>query len=304
MRILLLGKFGQLGWELNRTLLPLGEVLAYDLPEFNLVDHNQLRETIRFVHPDVIVNATAYTNVDGAESEVELATIINTASPKIMAEEAANINAALIHYSTDYVFDGSKQSAYTEDDTPTPINTYGKTKLMGEEAIQKIGTAYLILRTSWVYSLRRNSFVTKILEWAQTQEVLRVVTDQKASPTWCRSLAEITAQMLACGHRDIHSWFLEHQGLYHLAGSGSASRLDLARAVLQFAPQKNYYLCKEIQPALTTEFPSPARRPVNSTLNCDRFQSIFGFGLPNWRNSLRLAMDEMRSDVLSSNARV
>ena len=271
MRILLLGKNGQLGWELNRTLLPLGEVLAYDLPEFNLTDSDQLINIIHSVHPDVIVNATAYTNVDGAESDTEIAASINAAAPKIMATEAAKAKAALIHYSTDYVFDGSKQSAYTEADKPNPINAYGQTKLWGEEAIMGTGEAYLIFRTSWVYSLRRSSFVTKVLKWAQNQEILRVVTDQIASPTWCRAFAEITAQVLATGHQDIYAFFQEHQGLYHLAGDGSASRMDFAQAILKFAPNKDNLVCKEIQPALTPEFPSPAQRPPNSALSCEKF---------------------------------
>jgi dTDP-4-dehydrorhamnose reductase len=293
MKILLLGKNGQLGWELNRTLLPLGEVLAYDLPEFNLTDAKQLKDTIRSTHPDVILNATAYTNVDGAEREPELAATINATSPRIMAEEAADIKSALIHYSTDYVFDGSKGTAYAEDDIPNPLNTYGKTKLLGERAIQQTDGAYFIFRTSWVYSLRRNSFVTKILEWAQTQEVMRVVTDQVASPTWCRSLAEITAQVLATGHKDLFPWMLEHQGLYHLSDSGSVSRLELAQAVINLTFNKERFACKEIQPALTSEFPSCVKRPVNSALNCENFKEIFKLAVPDWKDTLRLALAEL-----------
>ena len=194
MKILLLGNTGQVGWELNRTLLTLGELTALDYPQVNMADPDSIRSLVQEIKPKIIVNATAYTDVDKAESEPELAMAINGTGPGILAEEAKKIGAALIHYSTDYVFNGTKGSPYTEEDQPNPINVYGETKLAGEKTIQEVGGTYLIFRTSWVYSLRRPCFVTKVLEWAKTQEVLHIVDDQISSPTWARTLAEATAQ--------------------------------------------------------------------------------------------------------------
>src|SRR5512140_631189 len=213
MRILLLGKNGQLGWELERTLAPLGSVSALDYQELDLQDFDALRLKLRELHPELIVNASAYTNVDKAESEPEKAYAINGAVPGILAEEAASLNASLIHYSTDYVFEGAKEQAYTETDKPNPRNVYGKSKLAGERAIQAVDGAYLILRTAWVYSLAGSSFVGKVLQWSRQNDILRIVDDQVSNPTWARMLAEVTAQVLAQGGDSIR----EHKGLYHLA---------------------------------------------------------------------------------------
>lgn len=291
MEILLLGKIGQLGWELCRSLATLGKVTAIDYPEMDLREPKGVREIIRRVHPDVIVNATAYTAVDRAESESELAMAINGIAPGVMADQARQIGAALIHYSTDYVFDGSKGSPYLESDTPNPLNVYGESKLAGEQAVADAGGAYLILRTSWVYSTRRASFVSKVLEWARKQESLRIVSDQVSNPTWCRMLAELNAQLLAKGGDDFPGWLGERAGLYHLAGSGYASRLEWAQAILGFDPKRDEQVVREIQPALTEEFPEPARRPLFSALNCDRFEEAFGLQLPDWKDALKLAME-------------
>jgi dTDP-4-dehydrorhamnose reductase len=292
MRILLLGKYGQLGWELNRTLLPLGEVYAFDYPEIDLTRPDNIRKTIRDINPEVIVNATAYTAVDRAESEPEIAMAVNGRAPGVLAEEAINLNAVLVHYSTDYVFDGTKGEPYREDDAPNPINIYGQSKLAGELAIQDVGGAYLILRTSWVYSLRRESFVTKVLMWACSQKTLRIVADQLSGPTWCRALAEITGQVIAEGIGDVSAWFHDLCGIYHLAGSGVASRLEWAQAILELAPQPENQMAKEVQPALSSDFPTPARRPLYSALNCEKFTKIFGLQLPRWEEALRLAMKD------------
>ncbi|MDY6873992.1 MAG: dTDP-4-dehydrorhamnose reductase, partial [Chloroflexota bacterium] len=198
-KILLLGNTGQVGWELHRSLLTLGELVALDYPEIDMADPDNIRKTVRAVKPGLIINATAYTDVDKAESEPELAMAINGTGPGILAEEAKRLDAALIHYSTDYVFDGAKGAPYTEEDEPNPINVYGETKLAGERTVQAVDGAYLIFRTSWVYSLRRPCFVTKVLKWAREQETLRIVDDQISSPTWARTLAEATAQVIAKG---------------------------------------------------------------------------------------------------------
>jgi len=199
MRILPLGENGQVGWELLRTLAPLGEVVAMGRAEADLSRPEQLRSVVRNVHPRVIVNAAAYTDVDRAESEPELAMAVNGNAPGILAEEAERNGAGLVHYSTDYVFDGEKREPYVETDLPNPINVYGRTKLAGEEAISRVGGAHLILRTSWVYSLCGGGFVTRVLRWAREKEVLRIVDDQVGSPAWARMLAEVTGLVLARG---------------------------------------------------------------------------------------------------------
>jgi len=291
MKILLFGKMGQLGWELNRSLVTLGEMTAVDYPQVDFGNPDSIRSQVRNVCPDVIVNAAAYTAVDKAEEEQELAYLINAIAPGILAEEAVRLKAVLIHYSTDYVFDGEKGSVYLETDPPNPINVYGKSKLAGESLIQETGGAFLIFRTSWVYSLRKESFVTKVLKLAHSQPVLRIVTDQVGSPTWCRMLAEITGQVLAAGQETGAHWFYEKRGLYHVTGSGSTSRFEWACEILEDDLRRNEQLAKEMVPALTSDFPTPAKRPLFSALRCDRFIDTFGFTLPDWRDSLKLAME-------------
>jgi len=291
MHILLLGKYGQLGWELQRTLAPLGDLIALDFPEIDLKQEENLSQLIHNIRPQVIFNATAYTAVDRAESEPEIAKAINAHAPRVMAEEAKKMGAVLIHYSTDYVFDGTQGSDYLETDTPNPLNIYGQSKLAGERAIQEVGGSYLILRTSWVYSVRRNSFVTKVLEWSRTQTSLRIVSDQVSNPTWCRMLAEVTAQLLAMAGRDVAGWLDERRGIYHLAGSGRASRFEWAQAILEMDPRREEQTVHEVQPALTSEFPTPAVRPLHSALNCDHFTDTFGLTLPDWREALKLALE-------------
>ena len=288
MKILLLGNTGQLGWELNRTLLPLGEVQAVDYPEINLVEADNLRALVRASAPEVIVNATAYTAVDKAESERDLAFAINATGPGILAEEAKRSGAALIHYSTDYVFDGTKGSPYVETDTPHPLNVYGESKLAGEQAIQAVDGNYLIFRTAWVYSTRRDSFVTKVLQWARQNETLKIVDDQVSNPTWARMLAEVTGLILARGDKYVE----ERKGLYHLAGGGYASRLEWAREILAHNPHSEELAVKEILPASTTEFPTPSVKPLFSALDCRKFSNMFELKLPDWRQVLLLAMQQ------------
>lgn len=293
MRILLLGKIGQLGWELQRCLGSLGDVVALDYPEIDLRQPSTVAEVIRNVSPQVVINATAYTAVDKAESEPELAMAINAHAVGVLAQESEAIHAAFIHYSTDYVFDGNKGSPYVESDTPNPINVYGKSKLTGERFIQEVGGSYLIFRTSWVYSLRKESFVTKVLEWARRQTSLRVVDDQVGNPTWARALAEVTALMLARVQGSPYAWIKERRGIYHLAGSGFCSRFEWARAVLENDPRRQEQAVKELLPAKTADFPTPAQRPLFSALNCDHFTATFDLRLPPWQEALKLAMGEM-----------
>ena len=291
MRILLIGNTGQLGWELERTLAPLGELNACDYPAIDLADSSNLRQVIRDCHPDVLINAAAYTAVDRAESEPDLAEKVNSTAPAVMAEEAVRVGSAFVHFSTDYVFDGLKGSPYLESDTPNPLSVYGRTKLAGEQAVQQVGGAYLILRTSWVYSLRGDSFVTKVLRWARGKPPLRLVTDQVSGPTWARMLAEVTTQLLTLGRDDLYTWFSEYHGLYHLAGSGYCSRLEWGAQVMQLDPHREQQTVSEVQPAQTSEFPTPARRPLFSALNCDHFTDTFHLRLPDWQGALKLAME-------------
>ena len=292
MRILLLGRTGQLGWELERTLAPLGEIYALGPEELNLTELDALAQRIHEVHPQVIVNASAYTAVDRAEGQVDLAMRLNAQAPAVMAEAARALNATLIHFSTDYVFDGEKDSAYTEDDPTNPLNVYGQSKLNGEQAIIEAGCAYVILRTSWVYSLRGDSFVSKTLAWARQQETLRIVSDQVGSPTWARMLAEITAAVLAQSLPAPQDYFSTRSGIYHLGGSGSVSRLDFARAILRLDSRADEQKVRNLEAASTADFPTPAKRPLRTSLDCSRFESTFGLRLPNWEESLRLAMSE------------
>lgn len=301
MRILLLGKIGQLGWELRRTLPPLGEIFVFDYPEIDLAQPESLRALVQKIGPHVIVNATAYTAVDRAEAEPQLALAINGLAPGILAEVALQVKSVLIHYSTDYVFDGAKGSLYLETDLPNPLNIYGSSKLAGERAISEVGGAYLILRTSWVYSLRRDSFVMKVLEWSRQKQNLRVVSDQVGNPTWARMLAEASAQLLAIAARnstrDINAWFQERRGIYHLAGGGFTSRLEWARAILKYDPHREEQLTHEILSALTSDFPTPAKRPLFSALDCQKFSDVFDLRLPDWEDALHLAIETSQVDL-------
>lgn len=290
MRILLLGKNGQVGWELQRTLAPLGEVVSIDYPDIDLADFGGTRKLINDLQPQVIVNAAAYTAVDQAESEPELAFAVNGTAPGVLAEEAHAIGAALIHYSTDYVFDGEKGSPYTEKDTPNPINTYGRSKLQGEQTVQQAGGAYLILRTSWVYSLRRDSFVTKVLTWARQKEILSVVDDQIGSPTWARVLAEVTTLVIGLGKENISKYLGERRGIYHLACTGSPSRLEWARLIMEFDPHKKEQRVQQVLPANSSDFPTSALRPANSSLDSSHFSQTFGIHIPDWQSVLKLAL--------------
>lgn len=287
MKILLLGKNGQLGWELQRTLLPIGPIAALDYPEIDFADGDAIRQMVREQRPDVIINAAAYTDVDRAESERGKAFAINATAPQILSEAARELGASVIHYSTDYVFDGSLGRPYTEKDIPNPLNVYAESKLAGEEALKGIGGVYLIFRTAWLYSLRGNSFVNKVWQWARNHETLHIVDDQVSNPTWARLLAVLTAQVLARGH----GYLQEHSGLYHVAGGGYTSRFEWAREILRFDRRAGEQTAKEVLRAKTSDIPTPARRPLFSALNCDEFERTFGLTLPNWKQVLRLALD-------------
>ena len=290
MRILLIGKNGQLGWEAQRALAPLGDLQAVDYPEIDLSHPEKLAGFIAEAAPQVIFNAAAYTAVDRAESELDLPRLINSVTPGELAAAARKARAVLIHISTDYVFDGAKGSSYCEEDAPRPLSVYGQSKLEGDQAVAAGGGAYLILRTSWVYSTRRDSFVSKVLEWSRKNSVLRVVDDQVSGPTWARMLAQASALLLARAGSDPYPWLAERAGVYHLAGWGWCSRLEWAQEILKHDPQPELRSAHEVRGAKTVEFPAPAERPLFSALDCSKFERTFDMRLPDWKETLRLAM--------------
>ena len=290
MRIVLFGKNGQLGWEFERSLPVLGQVFALDREQLDLCDLHKVQLTLRELRPDLIVNASAYTDVDRAENEPELAMKINALAPGAMAQMARKLGAALIHYSTDYVFDGTQSVPYSENDPTHPLNEYGKSKLIGEEHIKQACDAYLILRTSWVYSLRGNSFVNKVLGWARKNSTLRIVDDQVGNPSWSRMLAQITSLLLAQRQGNLYERLREQCGIYHLAGSGYTSRYEWAKQILALDPRRAEQTVRVVEPGRSDEFPTPAARPLFSALDCTRFEKTFGLGLPPWHSTLELAM--------------
>ena len=290
MKTILFGRNGQLGSELQRVLAPLGDVAAVDYQEIDLQNDSAVEEFIRSQSPSVIVNASAYTAVDRAEQEQELAFQVNGRAPELMANLALELKAAFIHVSTDYVFDGTLGRPYMETDRPNPLNIYGKSKLAGEQSVQRVGGAYLIFRTSWVYSMTGNSFVNKILEWARKNPNLRVVDDQVGNPTWARSLAEMIGQLLEKADDSPFDYFEKYAGVYHLAGRGYISRFDMAKEIIRLASIREPGLISSLQPARTSEFPAPAERPLFSALDCTHFESTFGLRLPEWQSALEHAM--------------
>ncbi len=287
MKILVTGRTGQVGYELMRSLQPLGEVIGMDRSGMDLADLDQVRDVIRRVQPGLIVNPAAYTAVDKAESEPELAMRINGAAPGVMAEEAARLGAALVHYSTDYVFDGTKQGAYTESDTPCPINVYGRSKLAGEQAIAATGVAHLIFRTSWVYGARGKNFLLTMMRLAAERDELRIVADQHGAPTWSRTIADTTASILAqaSASADRDGWWREQGGLYNLTAQGATTWHGFADALLDQAAKK-----PTLVPISAAEYPVPAARPANSRLSCEALISRFCH-LPHWRDALALCQE-------------
>ena len=287
MTILLLGKDGQVGWQLQRSLAPHGPVIACGRAECDLSDLEQIRSVVREIRPSVIVNATAYTAVDKAESEPELAHRINTQAPGTLAEEAARQGALLVHYSTDYVYDGAKTSRYLETDPTAPQSIYGQSKLAGEEAIRAVDGHSLIFRTSWVFGARGENFVKTILRLAKENDALNVVDDQIGSPTPAALIATVTGIALAmvrCGQ-------LEKSGknrnyLYHLAAARPVSWREFARTIVLLAGTVQGFDLRlkpeEICPINTQEYPTPARRPANSRLDCSRLERDFGLQMPDW----------------------
>ena len=297
MKILLLGKNGQVGWELQRSLAPLGALIALDRHGAGALcgdigDLDGLAATVRAVQPQVIVNAAAYTAVDKAEGEPEGAQRLNALAPGVMAREAAACGALLVHYSTDYVFDGSGDRPWREDDATGPLSVYGRTKLEGEQAIVASGCAHLILRTSWVYAARGGNFAKTMLRLAQERERLTVIDDQWGAPTGAELIADVTAQALA-------QWRTQpgKAGTYHLAAAGHTTWFAYAKHVIAQARQAQSAIkikATEVAPIATADYPTPARRPHNSRLDTRRLESTFGLTLPPWQQGV----DRMLSEIL------
>ncbi len=302
LRVLITGCNGQVGWHLQRTLAPLGEVTAIDIEHVDLTDLQAVARTVREVAPDIVVNAAAYTAVDKAESEPDLARAINVGAPAKIAEECARSGALLIHYSTDYVYDGSKQAPYEERDATGPLSVYGQTKLAGDQAIQASGGAHIILRTTWVYDIRGKNFLRTVIRLAQEKDELRIVGDQYGAPTWARGLAEATTIVLGrcLEHKsETGEW---RTGIFHLTAGGQTSWAGFAQAILEDyvafraadgtgefgSPLKT----QKVSPITTEEYPTPARRPRNSVLSNGQVQAAFGITMPDWRDQLRLAMQD------------
>ena len=295
MNILLFGKGGQVGWELQRSLAVLGHVTALD---HDSTDHcgdfanpEGIAATVRALKPDVIVNAAAHTAVDKAESEPELARLLNATTPGVLAREAAALGAWLVHYSTDYVFDGSGTRPWVETDTPAPLSVYGRTKLEGEQLIQQSGAKHLILRTSWVYAARGGNFAKTMLRLAQERERLTVIDDQWGAPTGAELLADVTAH--AIRHLQQRP---QDAGLYHLVAGGEVTWNGYAKFVIEHANKAQAAIkmvAKEVAPVPTSAFPTPAVRPHNSRLNTSKLQTTFGLTLPHWQTGVERMLTEI-----------
>ena len=296
MKILLLGASGQVGWELQRSLAPLGEIKALNRKFANLEDVGGLRTIIDTYRPDVIVNAAAYTAVDKAETEPEMARRVNADAVAVLAKESKRIGAWLVHYSTDYVFDGTKATPYEEKDAPAPINVYGSSKLEGEEAIRDIGCNHLIFRTSWVYASRGQNFIKTMLRMAADRETLNVVADQFGAPTHAELISDVTAHALhqcMIGVEEVRNHLI---GTYHLVAGGETNWCDYARYVISLAEEHGAEVrvnASSIKPILSDDYPVPASRPKNSRLSTVKIEQTFNLIMPDWRYQVRRAVLEL-----------
>jgi dTDP-4-dehydrorhamnose reductase len=300
LNILILGRTGQVARDLQLLLPPVGSVSCVGRPEFDLSQPDSIRELIRQRRPDVLINAAAYTAVDRAESEPDMAMKINAEAPGMMAEEAKRLGSLFISYSTDYVFDGKKSAPYVEGDAPNPLNVYGASKLAGDRAIEAVGGSYIIFRTSWVYSATGRSFLNTIVKLATEREELRVVDDQIGAPTWSRDIAAATTQVIrqsmtsAGAGQNASEALRDRRGIYNLTAEGSVSWCGFAMAILEETKKqrKSHGGLAGITPISTSQYPTPARRPLNSRLLNNKVHEVFGVLLPPWRESLTRVIKE------------
>lgn len=293
-RILVPGRNGQVGWELQTALAPLGTVIGVDIGEMDLSNPDSIRRVMREKEPGIVVNAAAYTAVDKAESEPELAMQVNGIAPGILADEAKRLNALLVHYSTDYVFDGTKKGPYLEDDAPNPLSAYGRSKLAGEQAIISSGASHLIFRTSWVYAARGHNFVQTMLRLGRERSELRIVDDQIGAPTWAHFIAEATAKILAQVGEDPEA-IRNHAGIYNLTSTGAVSWFGFARAIFAKAKARIGMAPPKLVPITTAEYPTPARRPLNSRLDTSKLAQTFGLTPPGWEAMLAACLQEIQA---------
>lgn len=288
MTVLLFGADGQIGWHLARLLPEVGETRALARADVDLADPAAVRAAVRAAQPRIVVNAAAYTEVDRAESESARAYAINADAPGLMAEESRRLGALMVHYSTAFVFDGAADRPYVETDTPNPINEYGRSKLAGEQAIAASGADHLVLRTNWVYDARRRNFVTTLLALAEQRDELRVVDDQIGAPTWALAIARATVQALAARAED-------RAGIYNLTATGRTTRAQLARRLFERMAAHHERAAPRIVPVPSTEFPAPALRPPNSTLDTTKFVAEFDVPLRDWAADLEAFVDSVKS---------
>lgn len=300
-RILLTGASGQLGWELRRSLAPLGTVIVPERNAFDLAFPETLRPSLRELRPDLIVNAAAYTAVDQAEREAALADRINNLAVAAMAEFCSETGAGLLHFSTDYVFDGPRSRPWEEDEDPLPSTEYGRSKLRGEQAILRSGCAGVVLRTSWVYATRGRNFLRTVLRLAREKQQLCIVNDQVGAPTSARALAEVTLSLLSGLGSSLQSLteLNRHRGVYHAAAAGQTTWFDFARAILEAVPDPQRK-CRELIPISTSEYPTQARRPLYSKLSCDKLFREFGIQFEPWQTALQQALDGVWIEQLVS----
>lgn len=294
-KILITGKNGQVGFELQRSLSVLGEIVAVDVADCDLSNPEAIRTLVREVQPDIIVHPAAYTAVDKAESETDLAQTINATAPGVLAEEAAKLGALIVHYSTDYVFDGTKDGIYTEDDTPNPQSVYGKTKLAGEAAVAAANPKHVILRTSWVFGAHGANFLKTMLRLAKERDALKIVADQFGAPTSAALLADVTAQIVAQYLRAADKAAFPF-GLYHLVSQGETSWHGYAHTVVEAARRYGWQLnVRDIAPIPTSAYPLPAPRPANSRLSTAKLQQTFGLTLPTWQAQVEQVLTLLKS---------
>ncbi len=295
MRILVTGGAGQVGWELRRALAIFGEVVAPSRDILDLSSADSIVAAVRGVRPGLIVNAGAYTAVDQAESDRNLAMKINGDAPRLLAEQAAERHIAMIHYSTDYVFDGRKAEPYREDDDPAPLNVYGRTKLAGEQGVAGTDAPHIIFRTSWVYGSRGRNFLLTMLRLGRERKELKIVDDQYGAPTSARLIAQATASVVArnfsSGGLDLPA-FREASGLYHLTAAGRTTWYGFAQAILSGRTG-----VAKVLPIPTSGYPTPAQRPQNSVLDNDKLEKKFGFRLPDWQVGMRLCLEELEGNA-------
>jgi dTDP-4-dehydrorhamnose reductase len=302
-KILIFGSSGQVGWELRHKLACLGQIASFEYPKVDFSQPDSIRDTIRASQPAVILNAAAYTAVDKAESEPELAMAVNGTAPGVIAEEAKRLGSILVHYSTDYVFDGVKPSPYLESDTPNPLSVYGKTKLAGDQAIQSAGCEALILRTSWVYGARGNNFLLTMLRLAEERDELRIVDDQHGAPTSSECIAQATADILAQIMPPAKGGLKGRSGVYNLTNAGETTWFGFAKALITDRCEIDGAAAPNLVAIKASEYPRPAKRPANSRLSCRLVEDTFGVRMPHWEDALSLVLETLRRGTRQNGAK-